>query len=111
MTHSSRQGPQRCTVLVTGGSGGIGRALCLQFGFNGWHVGVHYRQRKREAEETAARIVRQGGESMVVQADIRSEHEVNRLIEQIIARWNSLDVLVCNAGIASSHLLVRLAHE
>lgn len=48
---------------------------------------------------------------MVVQADIRSAHEVNRLIEQVVARWNSLDVIVCNAGIASSHLLVRLAPE
>lgn len=99
------------TILVTGGSGGIGRALCLQFAQHGWRVGVHYHQRKAEAEETAARIVRTGGQSLVVQADVRVQHQVEKMIEEIVADSHSLDVVVCNAGIASSRLLLRLATD
>src|SRR5690348_5822930 len=49
MSIATRQKARPKTVLVSGGSRGIGQAVCLEFGRAGWHVGVHYRERKGEA--------------------------------------------------------------
>ena len=113
--HTRSQQPQdpgdRSTVLVTGGSGGIGRAICLEFGRAGWRVGVHYHTRQQEAERTAATIKTSGSESIVLQADLRNPQQVDAMIGACAARWSRLDVMVCNAGQARSGLLLRLRPE
>lgn len=98
-------------MLVTGGSRGIGRAVCLEFGRAGWRVGVHYRERKAEAEETAALVARAGGEALPCRADVRDSIQVQDLVEQLSARWGELDVLVCGAGRASSGLVLRCSPD
>lgn len=97
-----------CTVLVTGGSRGIGRAICQEFARTGWRVGVHYRQRKEEAEKTVALIHQSGGEGDTFQADIRDGAHVEEMVRQVIARWGRLDALVCNAGQGSAGLAIRM---
>jgi 3-oxoacyl-[acyl-carrier protein] reductase len=96
------------TVLITGGSGGIGRALCLEFAHAGWQVGVHYRDRKAEAERTVSLMTQHGGTSMTYQADIREAAQVDAMIKTFVATYGELDVMICNAGISSSRLLLRL---
>lgn len=98
----------RPTVLVTGGSGGIGRAICLEFGQAGWRVGVHYRERKEDAARTAATITAHGGEGISYQADIGDARQVEAMVQEFVSRWRRLDVLVCNAGQATSGLVLRL---
>lgn len=99
------------TVLVTGGSRGIGRALCLAFGGAGWRVGVHYRERRAEAEQTVSLMARHGGTSTTYQADICDPAQVNAMITRFVALYGHLDAMICNAGIPSSQLLLRLATE
>jgi 3-oxoacyl-[acyl-carrier protein] reductase len=94
-------------VLVTGGSRGIGRAICLAFAQEGWRVGIHYRERREEAELTCAAVVSSGGEGALFQADIRSAEQVRTMIRAFLDRWDRLDVVVCNAGQAVSGLLIR----
>jgi 3-oxoacyl-[acyl-carrier protein] reductase len=101
----------RPTVLVTGGSGGIGRAVCLEFGRAGWRVGVHYLSRKQEADRTAALINNAGGEAVSCLADIRQAAQVQEMVQTLIGRWGRLDVMVCNAGQADSGLVLRLQPE
>jgi 3-oxoacyl-[acyl-carrier protein] reductase len=96
------------TVLITGGSGGIGRALCLEFAHAGWQVGVHYRDRKAEAERTVSLMTQHGGTSITYQADIREAAQVDAMIKTFVATYGELDVMICNAGISSSRLLLRL---
>jgi 3-oxoacyl-[acyl-carrier protein] reductase len=98
----------RPTVLVTGGSRGIGRAVCLEFGRAGWRVGVHYLTRRQEADGTAALINQAGGEAIPYCADIRKAAQVQAMVRDFVARWGRLDVLICNAGQAASGLAVRL---
>lgn len=99
------------TVLVTGGSGGIGRAVCLAFGEAGWRVGVQYRTRPREAARTAALVRGCGGVALTFQADIRDGKHTQEMVNRLVDRWGRLDVLVCNAGIASSGLVLRTSTD
>lgn len=104
-TTSRRKKPP--AVLVTGASGGIGRAICAAFAALGWHVGIHYHLQKPEAERTLRLVEQLGGSGDLFQADIRSRQSV----EQMTAAYCRHDVLpaafVCNAGIAVSQLLMR----
>ncbi len=98
----------RPTVLVTGGSRGIGRAICKEFARAGWRVAIHFRERQAEAELTAVQVAKCGGEGFAIQADIRNARTVEAMVQNILNRWNHLDVLICNAGQVSSKLLLKL---
>ena len=68
-------------VLVTGASGGIGRAISLAFGAAGWSVGVHYHRNKAAAEDTLTQVVAAGGAGALYEADIRESHTVQQMVE------------------------------
>ncbi len=101
-------------VLVTGASGGLGRALCRAFAKAGWWVGVHYCRNKAAAEITLQEVQRAGAQGDLYQADVRHAEAVHRMMEGFSAGASgsrSSLVLVCNAGIAQSQLLVRAREE
>lgn len=60
------------SVLITGASGGIGRAISQAFGAIGWYVGVHYAQNEPAAKTTLEQVVSAGGTGEIYQADIRN---------------------------------------
>ena len=101
--------PRSCssTVLVTGASRGIGRAIGHQFGRAGWTVGVHYLRHADQAAEAVGEIAQAGGRASAYQADIRHGRQVNGMIERFCADWPRFDALVCNAGMSQSGLLLR----
>jgi len=98
-------------VLVTGASGGIGRAISLAFAAAGWSVGVHYHQNKAGAEGTLTQMVAAGGAGTLYEADIRESHTVQRMVEASCRQAPMPSVFVCNAGIGGSHLLLRQGEE
>jgi 3-oxoacyl-[acyl-carrier protein] reductase len=98
-------------VLVTGASGGIGRAICREFGRAGWHVGIHYRRNKQAAEAALADVVSAGGTGALYQADIREAESVRRMVQDFAGRVPVSPVLICNAGIAASALVLRQREE
>lgn len=101
----------RPAVLITGASGGIGRAISHAFGRIGWYVGVHYYRNKPAAEATLARVLDAGGSGASYHADIREVESVRRMIDEFFGCTSDSLVLVCNAGIGQSDLLVRHAEE
>lgn len=90
---------QRPIVLVTGGSRGIGAAVCRLAARRGWDVAVNY---KREAAAAAAVVdaaVQAGGRAVAVQGDMSDEADVARVFETVDARLGRLTHLVYNSGI------------
>ena len=98
-------------VLVTGASGGIGRAISLAFAAAGWSVGIHYHRNKAAAEGTLTQVVAAGGAGVLYEADIRESHAVQQMVEASCRRVLVPSVFVCNAGIGRGHLLLRQGEE
>ena len=87
------------TALVVGGSGGIGRAVCVQLARDGFDVGVHYRSQRQVAEQLAAEIQSLGRESVPVYADVADEMQVKDMVHQVARHLGSIHVLVnCATG-------------
>jgi 3-oxoacyl-[acyl-carrier protein] reductase len=85
-------------VVVTGASSGIGRAIALAFGRQGWCVVVNCRQSLNEAEAVAAGVRDVGGEALVVQADVAESAAVADMVSRSLGAWGQIDVWVNNAG-------------
>lgn len=86
------------TVWVTGSGTGIGRALALAFARHGADVIVHVNSSIDKSNETAKLISDMGRQSMVVTGNVGKRSEVERMAEQIAAKFERLDVLINNAG-------------
>lgn len=95
------------SALVTGASGGIGRAISCAFGSIGWHVGVHYAHNKRAAEATLRQVLSNGGTGDLYQADVREPDAVQRMVDVWRTHTPAPSVFICNAGIAGGDLLIR----
>lgn len=84
-------------VLVTGSSRGIGAAIAKGFAQEGATVIVNYLQNEEAAEKTVAACLELGGDAWAIQADVTSESDVNRMMEQIELEVGRLDVVINNA--------------
>jgi len=98
-------------VLVTGASGGIGRAISLAFAAAGWSVGVHYNRNKQGAEETLTQVVAAGGAGALYRADIQEPYAVQQMVEASCRLMPAPSVFVCNAGIGGSSLVLKQREE
>ena len=87
------------TVLITGGSRGIGAATALLAAQHGWAVVVNYVANSLAADEVVRQIRAAGGTAMTVQADVAVEAQVLRLFEAVDAKFGRIDGLVNNAGV------------
>lgn len=95
-------------ALVTGASGGIGRAVAITLARSGARVAVNYLNNSAGAEETAAAIREAGGEAAVFQADVTSVAQIDHMLKAIEQTFGAtVDLLINNAG----HLVQRLANE
>lgn len=89
----------RKVAVVTGGSRGIGRAICLELANRGATVAVNY-QRQAEAAESVCRAITEGGGSaLAIQADVSVKSDVISMIDHVARELGGPDVLVNNAGL------------
>jgi 3-oxoacyl-[acyl-carrier protein] reductase len=86
-------------AIVTGGSGGIGRAVAERLAADGTSVLVHYAGNPGRAEETVDAIVAAGGTASAFRADVADENEVAALFDEAERRYGGVDVVVHTAGI------------
>ena len=98
-------------ALVTGGSRGIGKAVCLELARQGANVAVNYAGRAQAAEEVAAACRELGVEAFAVQADVADAAAVDAMVKEVAARFGRVDILVNNAGITRDKLALQMKEE
>ncbi|MBD2774281.1 glucose 1-dehydrogenase [Iningainema tapete] len=85
-------------AIVTGGSGGIGSAVCERLAQDGAKVVVHYGGHEDAADHVVEKIKEQGGEAIAIQANLSKAEDVTKLFEETQQHFGSLDIVVNNAG-------------
>ncbi|EHM10116.1 3-oxoacyl-(acyl-carrier-protein) reductase [Thermanaerovibrio velox DSM 12556] len=98
----------RKVALVTGASRGIGRAVALRLGMDGFRVAVNYNSSEDKAAEVRDRIRDMGGEAEIFKADVSDPSSVASMFERVEAAMGPVEVLVNNAGITRDGLLMRM---
>lgn len=102
---------EKQVALVTGGSRGIGRAVCVRLAKEGADIIINYAGNEAAARETAAQCEAYGVKTLCVQADVSKEEDCDRLFEQAMAFEGKIDILVNNAGITRDNLILRMKPE
>ncbi|SDO81606.1 3-oxoacyl-[acyl-carrier-protein] reductase [Desulforhopalus singaporensis] len=95
-------------AVVTGGSRGIGRAICIRLASMGAFVYVNYVSRSDAAEEVKKEIEKLGGQAEIIGFDVADGDAVQQAFKEIVKKSESIDILVNNAGITRDGLLARM---
>ena len=86
-------------AIVTGGSGGIGEAICLRLAKEGAKIVINYRSHPDKAKDTKQKIEQAGSEAHIIQADLGKADEIDNLVKESIDRFGKVDILVNSAGL------------
>ena len=95
-------------AIVTGASRGIGRAISTELARSGYHVVINYRSDERGAIETRERVKQEGGNGTIMQFDVADPTAARAAIDAVLKNFESIDVLVNNAGITADGLFVLM---
>jgi NAD(P)-dependent dehydrogenase (short-subunit alcohol dehydrogenase family) len=92
-----------CSVLVTGGDSGIGRAVAIAFAREGADVLISYLDEHGDARESAGWVEKAGRRAVLMAGDVGDVHHCNALVKRAMAEFGRIDVLVNNAGYQRTH--------
>lgn len=98
------------TVVITGASKGIGRAIAKRFASAGFRVVIGFNKSREEAEKLASELSKKT-EAVALRVDVSSKEEIEKFFRQIESIFGRIDVLVNNAGIAKSSLLIDATYD
>ena len=93
------------TILITGASRGIGRAIAIKFASEGYNIVLNYNSSESKAKTFANQIEKMGVKCLLIKADVSNEAEVIDMINIALKEFGKIDVLVNNAGVALSKLV------
>ena len=99
------------TAVVTGGSRGIGRAICIELAKQGANVVVNYSGSEDKAKQVVSEIEDLGVKAIAIQANVADSAAVDAMMKQTIEVFGTLDILVNNAGITRDNLLMRMKEQ
>jgi len=98
-------------ALVTGAARGIGRAVALELATRGAAVALNYHTSREKAEQLALELEALGAKSMLVQGDVACRDEAQKIIQEVLAAWKRLDIIVNNAGINRDKSLRKMTDD
>lgn len=99
------------TVLITGASRGIGRAIARLFAINNYNVVINYNKSEHEAKELYEELSEKGCSVRIFKADVSDISEANSLVNYCIGQFEKIDVLINNAGISKNNLFTDISYE
>jgi len=97
--------------LVTGGSKGIGRSICIEFAKNGADIALNYSSDEKAAVQTAEEIRKLGAKVETFKTDVSDFQQVEKMVKDIYDKFGRIDILVNNAGITKDALLLRMTEK
>lgn len=98
-------------AIVTGGSRGIGRAVCQRLAAMGALVYINYVSRPEAAEVTRGLIIEAGGRAEILPFNVADAEQVQNAFKQVLAEAGSIDIVVNNAGITRDGLVARMKED
>lgn len=99
------------TILITGGSRGIGKCMVENFAKQGYNVVLNYNRSEKMAKQIKENLREEGHEIEIFKADVSKKEEVQKMIEFTIEKFKKIDVLINNAGIARIQLFTDATEE
>ena len=101
---------EKKVALITGGSRGIGAALCIAFTKAGYRVALNYISNRVKAKEVETQV-KEKTDCLVIQTDVSRSDQVEAMISRIKQRFGRLDVLVNNAGVMANAVFSLIPEE
>jgi len=98
-------------IVVTGASRGIGRNIAYNLAINGYTVIANYNNSEREAISLKEELEQRGTEIDIFKANVSKSEEAKKLVEFAISKYGRIDVLINNAGISESKLIIDITDE
>jgi len=98
-------------AIVTGGSMGIGKAICLGLAKEGANVALNYRKHDTEAKAVVSEVEKLGRKGLAVKADVASFKDAENMVQVVLKQWGSAHILVCNAGINWDGVIWKMTEE
>src|SRR3989338_5647252 len=86
-------------VLITGGAKGIGKAIVLEFDKQGANIIINYCSSEKEAKNLVDEVNKIGSSAIAIRADVAKPSEISQLIQQSIAKYGRVDILINNSGV------------
>lgn len=102
---------QDMTVLITGGSRGIGAAIAKRFAKEGYRIVIHYLHGHEQANETARECIALGAKVVTISADLSSKEQLTRMKEKLDSMDVYPDIVVNNGGISHYGMLIDVSEE
>ncbi|MCK5415335.1 MAG: SDR family NAD(P)-dependent oxidoreductase, partial [Thermoplasmata archaeon] len=98
-------------AIVTGGSIGIGAIIAKVLAAEGADVAINYRKHADEANQVGKEIEAMGRKCLVVQADVSSFDDAQKMVDNVVEEFGGIDLLVCNAGINRDSVIWKMTEE
>ena len=100
-------------AVVSGGSSGIGKAICERFATHGAKVAVNYaeeadRDYPDAAQDVVDTIVANGGEAVAFEANMGDKSAIDQMVKVVLERWGKIDIMVANAGVCPFEEFLRI---
>lgn len=99
------------TAIITGASGGIGRAIAIKLNSLGYNLVLNYRNNIESIENLVNNFTNKDTSNLIIKADISVFEEAKHLIDETINNFDTIDVLINNAGITRDNLILRMTEE
>ncbi|MDB5192442.1 MAG: sugar dehydrogenase [Segetibacter sp.] len=98
-------------AIVTGASSGIGQAIAIELALNGADVAINFHSNDEGAADTLQQVQNAGAKGILIKADVGREAEVLRMYEEVYKEFNTVDILISNAGIQKDNPITEMSLE